>query len=124
MSFTCPRCGMTSHHPRDVQEGYCGACHDWTRGVITTAQRDWGLEIYPDHYASEGCCGIPARQHPLTPDEAREAREWLGTEPGLLERLERRRAQLKRLEELHAPDAILARQRQMVTEIEEKLEHD
>jgi hypothetical protein len=29
-SITCPRCGRTSHHPVDVREGYCGACHDWT----------------------------------------------------------------------------------------------
>jgi hypothetical protein len=29
-SFTCPRCGMTSHNPSDVAEGYCGNCHDWT----------------------------------------------------------------------------------------------
>jgi hypothetical protein len=28
--FTCPRCGRTSHNPTDAQEGYCGACHDWT----------------------------------------------------------------------------------------------
>lgn len=28
--FKCPRCGMVSHHPDDVREGYCGACHDWT----------------------------------------------------------------------------------------------
>ena len=28
--FTCPRCGKVSHHPRDLQEGYCGLCHDWT----------------------------------------------------------------------------------------------
>ena len=28
--FTCPRCGRTSYHPRDLAEGYCGACHDWT----------------------------------------------------------------------------------------------
>jgi hypothetical protein len=31
MAFTCPRCGRTSHHPTDEAEGYCGACHDWTR---------------------------------------------------------------------------------------------
>lgn len=30
-TFTCPRCGMTSAHPKDVEEGYCGNCHDWTR---------------------------------------------------------------------------------------------
>lgn len=28
--ITCPRCGMTSHHPTDVAEGYCGNCHDYT----------------------------------------------------------------------------------------------
>jgi len=30
MTFTCPRCGMTSAHPKDVEHGYCGNCHDWT----------------------------------------------------------------------------------------------
>ena len=30
MSFTCPRCGMTSHHPKDEEQGYCGNCHDFT----------------------------------------------------------------------------------------------
>jgi len=30
--FTCPRCQMTSHHPKDIEEGYCGNCHDWTGG--------------------------------------------------------------------------------------------
>lgn len=29
-TFTCPRCGMTSHNPTDVRERYCGNCHDWT----------------------------------------------------------------------------------------------
>lgn len=28
--FTCPRCGKVSAHPKDLEEGYCGACHDWT----------------------------------------------------------------------------------------------
>ena len=30
MSFTCPRCDMTSHHPMDEDYGYCGNCHDFT----------------------------------------------------------------------------------------------
>jgi hypothetical protein len=30
-AFTCPRCRMTSHHPTDLEQGYCGNCHDWTR---------------------------------------------------------------------------------------------
>jgi len=25
--FTCPDCGRTSHHPMDVLNRYCGACH-------------------------------------------------------------------------------------------------
>jgi hypothetical protein len=29
-AFTCPRCGMTSHHPQDAQHGYCGHCHRFT----------------------------------------------------------------------------------------------
>ncbi|MFG2056664.1 hypothetical protein ACGFI9_21840 [Micromonospora sp. NPDC048930] len=37
-SFTCPVCGRVSHHPRDVDEGYCGACHDWTGPLRTSIQ--------------------------------------------------------------------------------------
>jgi hypothetical protein len=29
-STTCPRCGLTSWHPVDVREGFCGNCHGWT----------------------------------------------------------------------------------------------
>lgn len=29
-SITCPVCGMTSYHPKDVEYGYCGNCHDYT----------------------------------------------------------------------------------------------
>lgn len=28
--FICPRCGLVSWHPKDLEEGYCGRCHDWT----------------------------------------------------------------------------------------------
>lgn len=30
MTFTCPRCRATSHHPKDEEHGYCGQCHDFT----------------------------------------------------------------------------------------------
>lgn len=30
MHITCPQCGKTSYHPRDVAEGYCGNCHAFT----------------------------------------------------------------------------------------------
>jgi hypothetical protein len=29
-AFTCPICGMVSHHPQDVRERYCGNCHGLT----------------------------------------------------------------------------------------------
>lgn len=38
--FTCPRCGRTSHDPRDAAEGWCGACHDWTGREFETL-RAW-----------------------------------------------------------------------------------
>lgn len=28
--FICPRCGASSPSLNDWQQGYCGACHDWT----------------------------------------------------------------------------------------------
>lgn len=27
--ITCPRCARTSHHPDDVTNRYCGACHQY-----------------------------------------------------------------------------------------------
>lgn len=30
-SITRPKCGRTSYHPKDIEEGYCGWCHDWTQ---------------------------------------------------------------------------------------------
>jgi hypothetical protein len=30
-AFTCPRCGRTSYHPKDIAEGYCGHCHEWNQ---------------------------------------------------------------------------------------------
>ncbi len=29
-SFRCPCCGAVSHHPQDVEHGYCARCHWWT----------------------------------------------------------------------------------------------
>lgn len=28
--ITCPQCSMTSYHPEDIRQGYCGNCHHWT----------------------------------------------------------------------------------------------
>lgn len=37
-SITCPRCGRTSFHPKDIEHGYCGGCHDFTFGLIEGKQ--------------------------------------------------------------------------------------
>jgi predicted RNA-binding Zn-ribbon protein involved in translation (DUF1610 family) len=29
-SFTCPKCGRVTCNPHDIENGYCGACHDFT----------------------------------------------------------------------------------------------
>ena len=28
-SITCPKCGMTSHHPEDIKQNYCRNCHQF-----------------------------------------------------------------------------------------------
>jgi hypothetical protein len=40
VSITCPRCGLTSHHPKDAEEGYCARCHAWTSPPSPTAPPD------------------------------------------------------------------------------------
>lgn len=42
-SFTCPVCGMTSPHPDDVANGYCGNCHAFTGELagLPTDARTW-----------------------------------------------------------------------------------
>lgn len=42
-TFTCPRCGRTSHNPNDARVGYCGYCHDWTAPRASAAQAASGL---------------------------------------------------------------------------------
>ena len=59
-SFTCPRCGARSVHPKDVEQGYGGRCHDWTRQM---QMQDFGVE--PD---SEEGVALPAW--------TREGRQW------------------------------------------------
>jgi hypothetical protein len=29
-SITCPVCKMTSYHPKDIEHGFCGNCHEYT----------------------------------------------------------------------------------------------
>lgn len=54
-SFTCPRCQRTSAHQKDAQEGYCGACHDWTGpryGVVSDFNQHggFGWTVFDRHH--------------------------------------------------------------------------
>ena len=40
MSFTCPRCNVTSHHPKDVAQGYCVRCHEFTVSLDAVRAED------------------------------------------------------------------------------------
>lgn len=71
-SFTCPRCGRTSHHPDDIREGYCGACHDWTgqRYALTAGHTHLDQQRRPRGQCP-ACDQLWARQ-----DDIIEARHW------------------------------------------------
>lgn len=45
-SFTCPVCGMTSYHPADIANGYCGNCHAFTGESPDGA--DWHYTVRVD----------------------------------------------------------------------------
>lgn len=32
--FTCPKCFATSFNPNDLEEGYCGRCHEFTGRML------------------------------------------------------------------------------------------
>lgn len=49
-SITCPRCGLTSHHPMDIKYGYCGNCKDYTSvpgggAVNEKPASEWDLNL-------------------------------------------------------------------------------
>lgn len=39
-SIRCPKCGRLSINPRDVQERYCGACHEFHDQMILDPNKD------------------------------------------------------------------------------------
>lgn len=67
-SFTCPRCGRTSHNPTDIREGYCGACHDWTGSPQQQKPRA-RIELHLINEADETSrIEIPIGRIPIPPD--------------------------------------------------------
>lgn len=39
--FTCPMCGGTSDAPKDLEQGYCVACHRFTGTPVDELARQW-----------------------------------------------------------------------------------
>jgi hypothetical protein len=35
--IVCPKCGMVSHNPNDVENRYCGACHAFHDDLVMPA---------------------------------------------------------------------------------------
>jgi len=55
MSYTCPKCGRVSHHPRDAVERWCAVCGG-------EAEREWfaalaaaELAYHDPSYAERAC---------------------------------------------------------------------
>lgn len=69
-SITCPLCGFTSYNLNDVEEGYCGNCHLYTRDVVLPAtvkalgdpRKDATWTLLPVD-TSGGACSQCARPH-------------------------------------------------------------
>lgn len=40
-TITCKRCGLTSHHPMDVERKFCGACKVFHDDIWPPARRWW-----------------------------------------------------------------------------------
>lgn len=53
MPFTCPRCGMTSHHPEDERRRYCAACKVFLDAEIRAERAAGeGLGLLVDRYGA------------------------------------------------------------------------
>jgi ribosomal protein L37E len=37
-SIVCPRCNKRSFHPKDIEERYCGFCHNWHENMRRVTQ--------------------------------------------------------------------------------------
>lgn len=45
-SISCPRCGLVSYHPKDIEERYCANCHMWHDDMV---DRPYTLTKKVDH---------------------------------------------------------------------------
>ena len=70
MTFTCPRCGATSHHPKDEEHGYCGRCHDFTGHPTAELQLWFDVRSAADQMASAKWRGAHPGNELVIPEHA------------------------------------------------------
>lgn len=73
-SITCPKCRMTSYNPNDIEQGYCGNCHDWTSPPAWKRDRgptDLGDDPDGDLAGYDGGYGPPAGEREMVGHMAR-----------------------------------------------------
>lgn len=82
--FQCPRCGAVSANPTDLEESYCGRCHDWTgkglevlqaemphivgrvrTGLLVEDGKTW---VFIEHYSEDKT--VLLARHRLQPEDA------------------------------------------------------
>src|SRR5215813_3864046 len=73
-SITCPRCGKTSHHPKDVGERYCGACHQFHHLMPKTRLGEYLMEVRHDD--SEQVDDVVVRTPALVRLERMDTNRW------------------------------------------------
>jgi hypothetical protein len=66
--YTCPRCGLVSHHPMDVRHHYCVRCHIF-EDDSTPSMDDKDTPSPPsrttEEYERDKAAGIVRGGHPL-----------------------------------------------------------
>lgn len=76
-SRVCPNCGRTSHHPEDVRQRYCGACHAFHLAGPVSDRHRMGRQLI----ASRDQYRLPI-DHILVTKEITERARALGACPG------------------------------------------
>lgn len=74
-AIQCLLCGLTSHHPTDVEQRYCGRCHRWHQ----SPEKSGVLQFMPEPLAAtEASCSIGPQilGRAFTGDELREIGTW------------------------------------------------
>ena len=85
-SIMCPRCGMESFNPNDIEQGYCGHCCWWTshpqlRSIIECPAEGCHFLAPDDDLAMQAA--HMTKMHPdIVTARRAESEQWAGWEDG------------------------------------------